>query len=114
MSALLPDFFVFNGDQIYADDTSCSEKKGPYVVMWQNVYGNLSKITWNSVNWNDLVELHSIYLDHWEYNRTDTRLQILKKTSMYSQADDHEVINNYGGSWSYLPANLKIDQDTTI
>jgi alkaline phosphatase D len=40
-------------------------------------------------------------LQHWEYNREDPHLQnFLNDTSMYSQSDDHEVIDNYG-NWSF-------------
>ena len=59
-------------------------------------------------NWSDPFDLHSLYLKHWEYNRNDTHLQdLLQKTSLYSQPDDHEVINNYGGIWSYLPGEFQ-------
>jgi phosphodiesterase/alkaline phosphatase D-like protein len=39
---------------------------------------------------------------HWEYNRADPHLQsLLRNTSMYPQANDHEVVNDYGAKWSY-------------
>jgi PhoD-like phosphatase len=54
------------------------------------------------VIWNNTGQIHKIYLQHWEYNRADPHLQgFLANTSMYSQADDHEVIDDYGGNWSY-------------
>src|SRR5919199_4375665 len=32
----------------------------------------------------------------------DSHLQsLLRNTSMYSQLDDHEVLNDYGGNWTY-------------
>jgi alkaline phosphatase D len=55
------------------------------------------------VNWSNLSQLQDIYNKHWEYNRADPHIQsLLQNTSIYSQADDHEVVNDYGGNWSYL------------
>ena len=49
------------------------------------------------------LRVQDIYNKHWEYNRADPHLQsLLRNTSMYSQADDHEVVNDYGGKWSYF------------
>ena len=31
----------------------------------------------------------------------------MENTSLYSQADDHEVVNDYGGNWSYLTNETK-------
>jgi alkaline phosphatase D len=102
MRELSPDFFIFNGDQIYAD-SSCPKQGPGMTVGWHNIEGNFPSVAWKSTNWTDLVELHDIYLKHWEYNRNDTQLQrLLKDTPFYSQFDDHEVINNYGGNWSFL------------
>lgn len=109
MKALSPDFFLFNGDQIYADYT-CPEKvqqqssslRLPRFPGWTNVPGDFADVnSTTNVNWTDKQELRRIYVNHWEYNRNDTHLlSLLKNTSMYSQADDHEVINDYG-NWSY-------------
>lgn len=53
------------------------------------------------VNWSNIGQVQNIYNKHWEYDRSDKHLQnLLSNPSMYSQADDHEVINNYG-NWSY-------------
>jgi alkaline phosphatase D len=104
MESLSPDFFIFNGDQIYADN-DCPVKPSDFVLRhfpgWKNIRGDFPSVTTRSVNWSDLDQLHMIYLKHWEYNRNDTNLQnLLNSTSMYSQADDHEVINDYGGQWN--------------
>jgi alkaline phosphatase D len=108
MRFLLPDFFIFNGDQVYVDDTSCTNNKRQFVVGWENIVGNLTSIVSESVDWNNLTELHERYRQHWEYNRNDIRLQdLLRNTSMYSVPDDHEVINNYGGGWSFLPGQFE-------
>ncbi len=108
MKAVNPDFFIFNGDQIYAD-FSCPENiTNPSYPYWKNIPGNFSSV--NEVNWNDTASLYNEFLAHWEYNRGDFHLQnLLKSTSMYSQADDHEVTDNYGGQWEYL--NPHYDSD---
>jgi alkaline phosphatase D len=103
IKALSPDFFIFNGDQIYGDDV-CPAHQGPEdVVGWYNIQGNFPSITDENVNWSNLSQLQDIYNKHWEYNRADPHIQsLLQNTSIYSQADDHEVVNDYGGNWSYL------------
>jgi len=107
MKTLSPDFFIFNGDQIYADN-SCPEKevKKFNFAPWYNVPGgdvpSVSNTSQVKVNWKNLTQLREVYVKHWEYNRADPHLQkFLQSTSMYSQADDHEVINDYGGQWEY-------------
>ena len=108
INALSPDRFLFNGDQIYADNT-CPEKPEqrssgfelPKFPGWTNIPGNFDAVNNSSVIWTNKQQLHDIYVKHWEYNRNDTHLQnLLSNTSMYSQAGDHEVINDYG-NWSY-------------
>jgi alkaline phosphatase D len=108
MKALSPDFFIFNGDQIYGDDV-CPSDQGPQdVIGWHNIQGNFPSVMDNEVNWANLSQLQDIYNKHWEYNRSDRHLQgLLQNTSLYSQADDHEVINDYGGDWSYLTNETK-------
>jgi alkaline phosphatase D len=109
IKSLSPDFFVFNGDQIYADDHPCN-RGGPVpgsgVVGWENIEGNLPNVI--KANWTSLADLHNFYLERWEYNRNDVHLQnLLQDTYIYSQPDDHEVVNNYGGKWSYFPGKLE-------
>jgi alkaline phosphatase D len=101
MQALSPDFFVFNGDQIYGDN-ECSANGPSNVTGWTNIPGNFPSVTDTKVNWTNQTQLHDVYNKHWEYNRADPHFQsLLRNTSMYSQADDHEVVNDYGGRWSY-------------
>ena len=101
IKALSPDFFIFNGDQIYAD-YNCTASGPTNVTGWHNIPGNYSSVTDNSVNWNDPSQVQRSFDAHWEYNRADPFLKsLLQNTSMYSQADDHEVLNNYGGPWKY-------------
>jgi phosphodiesterase/alkaline phosphatase D-like protein len=60
------------------------------------------------VNWANLSQLQDIYNKHWEYNRSDRHLKsLLQNVPFYSQADDHEVVNDYGGNWSYLTNETK-------
>jgi alkaline phosphatase D len=101
MQSLSPDFFIFNGDQIYGDN-ACSTNGPSNVTGWTNMEGNFPGVTDSKVNWTNQTQLQDIYNKHWKYNRADPHLQsLLSNTSMYSQADDHEVVNDYGGKWSY-------------
>ena len=101
MQSLSPDFFIFNGDQIYGDIV-CTADGPSNVTGWKNIDGNFPSVTDNKVNWTNQTQLRDVYNKHWEYNRADPHLQnLLRNTSMYSQADDHEVVNDYGGKWSY-------------
>jgi phosphodiesterase/alkaline phosphatase D-like protein len=101
MKSTAPDFFIFNGDQIYAGGT-CNNltniiKKN--YTYWKNIEGNFKRV--NDIDWNDQDKLNEIFLQHWEYNREDPHLQnLLNDASLYSQSDDHEVIDNYG-NWSF-------------
>ena len=99
MKELSPDFFIANGDMIYAAD-KCPVK-GPSDD-WKNIPGNFSGIADPDVNWNNIEQVRDTYLKHWQYNRADPYLQgFLQNTSMYSQWDDHEVINDFGALWPY-------------
>jgi alkaline phosphatase D len=101
MLELSPDFYIQNGDMIYADD-DCPKQRPDG---GQNIPGNFIGIADPKVNWNNLTQVHDIYLKHWIYNRADPLLQnFLQSTSMYSQWDDHEVINDFGANWSYWNA----------
>jgi alkaline phosphatase D len=107
MQSLSPDFFIFNGDQIYGDN-ACTANGPANVTAWKNVEGNFPSVTDNKVNWNNQTQLADVYNKHWEYNRADPHLQsLLRNTSMYSQADDHEVVDDYGGKWSYWTSATK-------
>ncbi len=98
---LNPDFFVANGDMIYAD--SICTKKGPENVSgWENVLGNFPSILNSSVNWENSSQLYDVYSKHWEYNKSDKHYQNLyKNIPVYSQADDHEVADDYSGNSSF-------------
>ena len=108
MQALNPDFFIANGDMIYADGACPAE--GPIflnntnnqTITWTNIPGDFKSLADPSVNWNNITEVRTIFLDHWKYNRNDTYFkEFLSNISMYSQWDDHEIINDFGSKWPY-------------
>ena len=101
MAALAPDFFIANGDMIYADgDCPADGPDGP--GGWQNIPGDFPSIADPSVDWTNTDQVREVYRRHWRYNRADPYQQtLLRSTSMYSQWDDHEVINDFGAPWTY-------------
>ena len=101
MKAANPDFFIFNGDEIYADNY-CPASGPEGVSGWNNIPGDFPKVNDPSVNWTNYEQVRSVYLKHWQYNRADPNFQsFLRNVSMYSQADDHEVANNWAPSSYY-------------
>jgi hypothetical protein len=106
MKALGPDFFIFNGDEIYADN-DCPASGPANVTGWNNIPGGFPRVNDPSVNWTNYSQVHDIYLKHWQYNRADPNLQsLLRNVSMYSQADDHEVANNWAPSTYYSNSTM--------
>jgi alkaline phosphatase D len=108
MQSLNPDFFIANGDMIYADGACPAQ--GPaflnntnnQTITWTNIPGDFKSIADPSVDWNNITEVRSIFLEHWKYNRNDTYFkEFLRNVSMYSQWDDHEIINDFGSKWPY-------------
>jgi len=98
MEALEPDFFVANGDMIYADHSCPAE--GP--DGWENIPGDFPGIGDPSVNWTDTAQVGEVFLQHYRYNRADPFYQsFLRSTPTISQWDDHEVINDFGAPWTY-------------
>ena len=75
MQALSPDFFLFNGDQIYGDDT-CKVTGPSNVTGWYNIPGNFPSITDNRINWTNETQLQDVYNEHWEYNRGDLHFKL--------------------------------------
>ena len=68
MQALQPDFFIANGDMIYADSTC--PPTGPENG-WRNVPGGFPGIGNQTVDWNDRTRVEAVYAAHWLYNRGD-------------------------------------------
>ena len=101
MERLSPDFFISNGDAIYADgDCPVDGPDGP--GGWQNIPGDFPNIGAASVDWTDTAQIRDVYRRHYRYNRGDPFLQsFLRRTSMIAQWDDHEVINDFGAKWTY-------------
>ncbi|HYF98713.1 MAG TPA: alkaline phosphatase D family protein [Candidatus Saccharimonadales bacterium] len=107
IKALKPDFFVANGDMIYADDT-CPQGGPPGVKGWQNIPGLFPTVLNNSVDWNNISDVRPIYLAHWDYNKADKHYQNLySNIPIYSQTDDHEVADNYDGNSSFYKEAFK-------
>lgn len=109
MKAASPDFFIFNGDQIYADNY-CPASGPVNVTGWTNIQGNFPKVNDPSIDWKNYTQVHDVYFKHWDYNRADPNLQsLLRNVPIYSQADDHDVANNYAPS-SYYYSNITKDR----
>jgi alkaline phosphatase D len=101
MEALAPDFFIANGDMIYADgDCPAAGPDGP--GGWENIPGDFPSIADPSVDWTNTEQVRDVLLRHYRYNRADPFYQsFLQRTPMISQWDDHEVINDFGAPWTY-------------
>jgi len=102
MEKFRPDFFVANGDMIYADNDCPAEGIEPD---WRNVPDTFPGIGDPRVNWEDPAQLMEVFNAHWRYNRADLPFQsFLASVPMYVQWDDHEVINDFGAAWqTYAP-----------
>ncbi|MBA3430061.1 MAG: alkaline phosphatase D family protein [Actinobacteria bacterium] len=107
MQSLNPDFFVANGDMIYADG-DCPAEGPDGAGGWENIPGDFPSIIDPTVDWTDRAVVREVYRDHWRYNRADPDFQrFLRSTSMYAQWDDHEVVNDFGARWNYWNADNK-------
>jgi hypothetical protein len=72
----------------------------------ENLPGDFVGVADPSVDWTNRLALRENYRQHWRYNRGDPLYKrLLRTTPMYSQWDDHEVINDFGGRWPYRPQN---------
>ena len=102
MAELEPDFFIANGDMIYADNACPAEGPEPD---WKNVPGDFAAVTDPAVSWTDAAAVDAVYAGHWRYNRADAAFQrFLRGTSMYVQWDDHEVTNDFAARSPAYPA----------
>lgn len=100
MRALDADFFVANGDMIYADSVCppTTNEGRP------NLVGNYLDVADKNLDWRDSARTFEAFAGHWRYNRADAQHQaFLAQTPMYVQWDDHEVINDFGAAWSEWP-----------
>jgi len=100
MGTLSPDFFVANGDMIYADELCPAE--GPEGR--KNVPGDFPRVSAVEIDWADRAGLQEIFWKQWRYHRGDATFQaFLARVPMYAQWDDHEVINDFGAPWPSWP-----------
>lgn len=103
IAALQPDFFIMNGDQIYADGTCPAEGPDPNELhsVWTNLPGPALSVADESVDWRQRPIVRQIFWEHWRYNRGERHFQeLLRRTAYYAQWDDHEIINDQGATWS--------------
>jgi alkaline phosphatase D len=88
MQSVNPDFAVFQGDMIYADNP-CPE----YVVMPEEVGGS---VWYNNPSKPFVAVTVDDFRFNWKYNHGDAKMQnFLAQTPIYVQWDDHEVSNNW-------------------
>jgi alkaline phosphatase D len=96
-----PDFFIALGNMIYADE-GCPRGGPDGEGLWQNEPGDFPGVTDEAISWADAGRVRDIYWKHWRYDRADRHFQrFLANTPMYSQWNDHEVLNDFGADWSY-------------
>lgn len=96
-----PDFFVANGDMIYAD--SICPAAGPHYrgERWHNLPGDfpdVAELDWRTPAVREAIDAH------WRYNRADPHARAFyARIPYYAQWDDHEVINDFGVPWESWP-----------
>ena len=92
-----------NGDDDDEDDNgNDDDNTNSQTIRWTNIPGDFKSIADPSVDWNNITEVRSIFMEHWKYNRNDTYFkEFLSNVPMYSQWDDHDVINDFGAKWPY-------------
>ena len=88
MRKLQPDFAVFSGDMIYADNAISSTQEIPEIV---------GGGTWVNDPAKDFVAISlDEFRENWKYNLGDDKFRrFLSETPIYVQWDDHEVTNNW-------------------
>ena len=102
MQQFRPDFFVANGDMIYADNDCPGKGIEPD---WENIPADFPSVSDPRVDWEDPAQLAEVFNAHWRYNRSDEHFQdFLANVPIYVQWDDHEVINDFGAPWQTYPA----------
>lgn len=96
-----PDFFVANGDMIYAD--SICPAVGPELdgEPWPNLPGDFPSVA--DLDWRTPAVRQAIDA-HWRYNRAEPHARAFyARVPYYAQWDDHEVINDFGVPWESWP-----------
>lgn len=100
MRALDPEFFVANGDLIYADSI-CPPQNPDGQPNLPSTYLDVAD---KQLDWRDGAATFEAFAAHWRYNRADAHYQdFLAHSTIYTQWDDHEVINDFGSLWKEWP-----------
>ena len=82
-----PDFFVHNGDTIYADGPIAAEQKMPNGQVWRNIV---------TEDKSKPAETLTEFRGNYKYNLLDKNvLAFNAEIPMFAQWDDHEVTNNW-------------------
>jgi len=82
-----PDFFIHNGDNIYADGPIAAEQKLPRGGVWKNVV---------TEDKSKSAETLTEFRGNYKYNLLDKNLRAFNaEIPMLAQWDDHEVTNNW-------------------
>ena len=82
-----PDFFIHNGDNIYADGPIAAEQKMPNGEVWRNIV---------SEDKSKPAETLAEFRGNYKYNLLDRNvLAFNHEIPIFSQWDDHEVTNNW-------------------
>ncbi|HEY0224107.1 MAG TPA: alkaline phosphatase D family protein [Pseudolabrys sp.] len=82
-----PDFFIHNGDNIYADGVIEAEKKMPNGQIWRNIVTEEKSKP---------AETLAEFRGNYKYNLLDKNaLAFNAEIPIFSQWDDHEVFNNW-------------------
>ena len=82
-----PDFFIHNGDNIYADGPIAAEQKMPNGQVWRNVV---------TEDKSKPAETLAEFRGNYKYNMLDKNVRAFNaEIPIFSQWDDHEVTNNW-------------------
>src|SRR3974390_2491448 len=82
-----PDFFIHNGDNIYADGPIAAEQKMPNGEVWKNIVTEEKSKP---------AETLAEFRGNYKYNLLDRNvLAFTREIPVFSQWDDHEVTNNW-------------------
>ncbi len=82
-----PDFFIHNGDTIYADGPIAAEQKLPGGGVWKNIVTEEKSKP---------AETLAEFRGNFKYNLLDKNVRAFNaEVPMFSQWDDHEVTNNW-------------------
>ncbi|MEA3025105.1 MAG: alkaline phosphatase [Alphaproteobacteria bacterium] len=82
-----PDFFIHNGDTIYADGPLAAEVKLPDGTLWKNI---------TTEDKSKPAETLAEFRGNFKYNLIDKNLRAFNaEIPMFAQWDDHEVYNNW-------------------